>query len=64
MGILFGRVRLLGSLTLTLLCRVDPDREHSIACVLDETLKRSGQSGLTIWDGLQMNAFAVGSISR
>src|SRR5258708_657576 len=37
----------------------DPDREHSIACVLDETLKRSGQSDLTNGDGLQMNALAA-----
>ena len=36
---ILGRVRLHGSLTLTLTCRVAPDHERTVASVLDEMLK-------------------------
>lgn len=36
---ILGRVRLHGSLTLTLPCRVAPDHERTVASVLDEMLK-------------------------
>jgi hypothetical protein len=50
---ILGRVRLLCGLTLTLHCRVDPDHEHTIAPMLHEMLKLSGQSDVTKGDGLQ-----------
>jgi hypothetical protein len=51
--VILGRVRLHGSLTLTLPCRVDPDHEHTVASVLVERLKQSDEPHVTRRDGLQ-----------